>query len=120
MSSKNDEKQRISGGVFWLIEDGILAIPYVEGVREGLAKSGKNYNHRLLWNHVKPEGCNREFDYYPRGRAEIDSKDRAVIYMSPYIDKAYVPQIMDAFKIDGPVRIHYDGSRHYQCHFDRE
>lgn len=120
MSSKNDKKQRKSGGVFWLIEDEILAIPYVEWAREGLAKSGRNYNHRLLWNYVKPEGCNQEFDYYPRGRAEIDCRDQAVIYMSPHIDKAYVPQIMHAFKIDGSVRIHYDGSKHYQCHFDRE
>lgn len=114
------DKQRKSGGVFWLIGDELLAIPYVEGAREGLAKSGRNYNHRRLWNHVKPKGCNREFDYYPRGRVEIDGRGRAVIYMSPYIDKAYVSQIMEAFGITGPGRIHYDGSRHYQCHFDRE
>lgn len=113
-------KRRKSGGVFWLIGDEFLAIPYMEGTTIGLAKSGKNYNHKLLWNYVKPRGCNREFDYYPRGRVEIGSRGRAVIFMSPYIDKAYVPQIMEIFGITEPVRVRYDGSRHYQCHFDRE
>ena len=57
----------MSSGVFWLIDDEILAIPYNEGAFVGIAKSGNNYNHRLLWEFVKPKHCNKPFDYYPRG-----------------------------------------------------
>lgn len=89
------------------------------GAEAGPAKSGENYNHRLLWNHVRPKGCNKEFDYYPRGRVEIDKRGRAVIFMSPYIEQAYVPQIMDALGITELSRVHYDGSQHYKCHFDK-
>ena len=47
-------------------------------------------------------------------RHTIYGRRQAVIFMSPYIDKAYVPQIMKIFGITEPVRVHYDGSRHYQ------
>ncbi len=114
------KKKSSTGGVFWLIENEILAIPYVEGAEVGIAKSGKNYNHRLLWSYVKPKRCNKKFDYYPRGRVEIDSRDRAVIFMSPHIDLSYIPEIKNVFGITEIRKIHYDGSEHYKCHFDYE
>lgn len=88
-----DKFDRKFGGVFWLIEEELLIIPYFEGAEAGLAKSGENYNHRLLWHHVRPKGCNKEFDYYPRGRVEIDKRGRAVIFMSPYIEKPMFPRL---------------------------
>ena len=73
-------------GVFWLIEPGeLLAFPYEEGESLGLSKSGNNYNHTLLWEHVKPKGCNNPFDYYPRGRVEISNKGKPVVYMNRHI-----------------------------------
>ena len=107
-----------SGGVFWLIEDYILAVPYCEGTVAGVAKSGKNYNHRLLWDYVKPKRCNKPFNYYPRGRVEIDNRDRAVAFMSPHIGEDYIEEIAAAFKLERIDKIHYDGSLHYKCIYD--
>lgn len=45
-------------GVFWLIDGGLLAIPYAETSNSGIAKSVDNNNHRLLWDYVKPGKCN--------------------------------------------------------------
>ena len=108
-----------TSGVFWLINGELLAIPFVAGATEGLAKSGSNYNHRLLWASVRPAGCSEAFDYYPRGRVELRPKG-AVIFMSPHIGEEFVPKIMECFGLSSPPRIHYDGSRHYRCHLDGE
>ena len=42
-------------GVFWLIDNELLAVPYSDDMTEGLSKSGDNYNHSLLWDLVKPK-----------------------------------------------------------------
>lgn len=67
-------------GVFWLIEESIISIPYEPDAAVGVAKSGNNYNHKLLWDYVKPNKCNKPFDYYPRGRVEFNFKGKPVIY----------------------------------------
>ena len=107
-------------GVFWQIEDEFVMAKYEEGDTKGLSKSGTNYNHERLWEHVKPKGCNKKFNYYPRGRVEISNKGKPVIYMSPYIDAELVKVVVDAFGISEEPVIHIDGSRHYYCHFDEE
>lgn len=106
-------------GVFWLVDEEILAIPYDENSTVGLAKSGDNYNHRLLWDYVKPPRCNKPYDYYPRGRVEMSNKGRAVIYMNPNIGEEYVLEIMNCFGISETPKVHYDGSEHYKCFLDR-
>lgn len=108
-------------GVFWLIEEGeLLAFPYEEGDIIGVSKSGDNYNHKLLWEHVKPKGCNKPFDYYPRGRVEISNKGKSVVYMNPNISEDTVELIMAAFELQEAPLIHYDGSEHYKCYLDRQ
>ena len=106
-------------GVFWLIDGELLAVPYDGNATEGIAKSGDNYNHRLLWEHVKPAKCNKDFDYYPRGRVETSNKGKPVVYMNPHIGEEYIPRIMEAFSLQEVPRIHYDGSEHYKCYLDR-
>lgn len=108
----------MSSGVFWLIDDEILAIPYNEGAFVGIAKSGNNYNHRLLWEFVKPKHCNKPFDYYPRGRVEINDRGECIIYMSPHVGEEYIPIIKKAFGFEAVKRISYDGSQHYRCFLD--
>ena len=106
-------------GIFWLLDSGtLLAFPFKEGAVLGVAKSGNNYNHKLLWEHVKPRHCNKPFDYYPRGRVEINSKGKVVIYMNKNIGEDALEQIMEAFEIHDVPRIHYDGSNHYKCYLD--
>ena len=107
-------------GVFWLIDDELLTVLYDENAVFGIAKSGSNYNHRLLWDHVKPKRCNKPYDYYPRGRVETGNKGRPVIYMNRNIGDEYIPQIMERFGLSESPIIHYDGSEHYRSHIDLE
>ena len=106
-------------GVFWIVEDELKAYVFKEGAEYGVARSGNTYNHKLLWDHVRPDGSNRAFDYYPRGRVEYTRKGRPVVFMNPNIKESYVEQIMGAFGLTEVPRIHYDGSEHYKCYLDR-
>ena len=101
-------------GVFWVIEGELLAVPFNENVKEGIAKSGKNYNHKLLWEHVRPKGCRKPFDYYPRGRVEENKRGDSIIYMSPYVPEDMLPEIIQAFELSDEPKIRYDNSRHYK------
>lgn len=107
-------------GVFWLIDGKLLCFPFDENSEHGIAKSGNTYNHKLLWEHVRPKGCNKPYNYYPRGRVEINSKGHPVIFMSPHIDAAYIPEIMEAFSLLGEPRVIMDGSNHYKCYADKK
>ena len=113
--------EKLKRGVFWLIDEGeLLAFPYEEGDIIGVSKSGDNYNHKLLWEHVKPRGCNKPFDYYPRGRVEITNKGKSIVYMNHNIDGNAIELIKAAFELREAPIIHYDGSEHYKCYLDRE
>ena len=37
-----------SRGVFWIIDDELLAFPFMENDVNGIAKSGNTYNHKEL------------------------------------------------------------------------
>ena len=68
-----------SSGVFWLIDDKLLAISYMIDATEGLSKSGTNYNHKLLWESVRPTDCSKAFDYYSRKCIKTVPKKRSLI-----------------------------------------
>ena len=106
-------------GVFWLIEGKLHCFPFDGSYPEGIAKSGNTYNHEKLWQSVRPHGCRKPFDYYPRGRVEITPKGKAVIYMSPHITEAYLPEICGVFGLNAPT-VKYDHSAHYRCYLDEE
>lgn len=106
-------------GVFWIVEGELKAYVFEKGAEYGVAKSGNTFNHKLLWEYVRPCKCNRAFNYYPRGRVDYNGKGRPVIYMNPNIGEEYIAEIKIAFGLtDDPV-IHYDGSEHYKCYLDR-
>lgn len=105
-------------GVFWLIDGKLLCFPFDKSAEYGVAKSGNTYNHKLLWEYVRPKGRSKPYNYYPRGRVEIDAKGRPVIYMSPHIGSEHIPKIMEAFSLQGEPRVIIDGSRHYRSHLD--
>ncbi len=107
-------------GVFWVIENNeLLAFPFEEGTDIGLSKSGDNYSHKLLWEHIKPKHCNKPFDYYPRGRVEFSNKGKPIIYMNKNVGEEMICPIMEAFDLTETPIIHYDGSKHYKCCLDR-
>ena len=105
-------------GVFWLIDGQLHAYPFDGSYPEGTAKSGVTYNHKKLWELVKPKGCNHPFDWFPRGRVELTDRDKAVIYMSPHIKEDCVYEIMEKFGLTSKPVIRYDYSKHYHCHLD--
>lgn len=107
-----------SRGVFWVIDGELLAFPFYEGAEIGIAKSGNTYNHKKLWNDVKPIGCKKPYNYYPRGRVEITNRGKVIIYMNPNIDDSMISDIRSEFGITGNPTISYDYSRHYRCYLD--
>ena len=107
-------------GVIWVVDGKLLAFPFREGEQLGVAKSGNTYNHRLLWEHVKPQGCKKPFDYYPRGRVEINRQSVPILYMNPNIQESMLSKIMAAFDLRAQPVVRYDHSRHYYCYLDNE
>ena len=86
---------------------------------QGVAKSGKTYNHEKLWEYVRPKGCNKPFDCYPRGRVDYTGKGKPIIYMSPHIDETYISMIVEGFELSEKPIFKYDYSKHYQCYLDK-
>ncbi len=103
-------------GVFWIVEGAVLAFPFDETAAGGVARSEKTFNHKLLWECVKP--CNKPWNYYPRGRVEYTAKGKAIIYLNPHVEEKYIAEIKTAFGIKTDPEIRYDHSRHYKCDLD--
>ena len=104
-------------GVFWIVDDKLFAYPFDETATEGIAKAGNTFNHKLLWESIRP--CNKPYDYYPRGRVDYNAKGVAVIYMNPHVGAEYIDEIKTAFGITAVPIIRYDHSEHYKCYLDR-
>lgn len=96
----------------------LLCVPSREEFRQRLAKSGNTYNHKLVWEYVKPPKCNKPFDYYPRGRVDFTPKGKPVVYMNKHIGNEYIPEIIKKFGLTEEPIIRIDGSNHYRCHLD--
>ena len=105
-------------GVFWIIDGELFSFPFDSIQTDGIAKSGDTYNHKKLWKFVKPKGCNKPYNYYPRGRVEITDRGKPVIYMSPHISEIYTEVIKRDFDITDKCIVRYDHSEHYKCFLD--
>lgn len=109
--------KELSRGVFWIIENKLLAFPFLDD-NIGVAKSGNTYNHKKLWSEIKPHGCNKPYNYYPRGRVDISNRGKAIIYMNLNISDSWIPYIKSEFGIIESPIIRYDYSQHYKCFLD--
>ena len=108
-------------GVFWLIDGEIWAVPFDEQKYEyGISKSGDSYVHRKIWKEIKPRKCRYPYNYYPRGRVEITSKNLCILYMNPNIGEEYINEIMKKFGLESVEKIIYDNSSHYRSYLDIE
>lgn len=88
------------------------------------SKGNDNYNHKNVWNTLdKKYTHNKAFNYYPRGRIEINN-GKAIIYVSPHIATDELKDwVIDKFNLTSfnginKVRIIADGSEHYKCYLD--
>jgi len=90
------------------------------------SKNGETFNHRATWEKLpKQYTHNKSFDYYPRGRVEINH-GTATIYLNPNIAtndvKDFIVDIFHLTRSNGinKVRLFPDGSEHYKCYLDKE
>ena len=106
-------------GVFWLIDGKIWAVPFDnQKYKSGISKSGDSYVHRKIWKEIKPRKCRYPYNYYPRGRVEITSKNVCILYMNPNIGEEYMDEIMKKFGLVSVSKIIYDNSSHYRSYLD--
>ena len=121
-------------GIFWIKPDGELLVLKVKCDFFGnllediphdmLSKNGGNFNHKNAWNALsKSVTENKEYNFYPRGRAEIRN-GKAIIFTS-YITEELKQKIINAFylsaengieqvifKIDNSAHYNYIAKRH--------
>lgn len=119
-------------GYFWIIDNQIL------GTTSEVPKYGYEYvqskTHEQTWNKLKPEGCDKSFNYYPRGRVMVDPEyenDKfkgftSMIFLDPCIDNQECKDmIIDYYNLDVPTMLHITwmgnlkgraGINHYTCH----
>ena len=106
-------------GVFWLIDGEIWAVPFDnQKYKSGISKSGDSYVHRKIWEEIRPRKCRYPYNYYPRGRVEITSKNLCILYMNPNIGEEYMDEIMKKFGLVSVSKIIYDNSSHYRSYLD--
>lgn len=138
----NESTTDLAQGVFWIVDlDNIYdndkyCFPICSDADGNIinnnssyelnAKSGITYNHKLLWERL-PKSLTQGhlFDYYPRGRVQINNR-KAIIYLNPNINTDEIQKfIIDEFnlyKINGLKKVVFmsDGSEHYKCYLDEE
>ncbi len=115
-------------GIFWIKPNGELFVLKVKCASFGnlledippnmLSKSSGNFNHKNAWSTLpKSVTDNKEYNFYPRGRAEIRN-GKAIIFTN-YITEELKLKIIDAFYLsDGngieQVIFKIDNSAHYK------
>lgn len=107
-------------GVFWIIENELVAFPFIEGTNIGISKSGVTFNHKKLWPHIRPKRCNKPYNYYPRGRVDFTNKGIPVIYMNQNIPDSFLSEIKEKFGLQDVLETKIDGSEHYKCYLDTD
>lgn len=76
------------------------------------------YYPNQMVKEIKPRKCRYPYNYYPRGRVEITSKNVCIIYMNPNIGEEYMDEIMKKFGLVSVSKIIYDNSSHYRSYLD--
>ena len=110
--------KELSRGVFWEVDDQLLAYPFYEDATDGVAKSGNTFNHKKLWQSINPTRYSVPYNYYPRGRVEVTRSGKAVIYMNPNISSDTISAVRKEFGIREEPKIVYDYSDHYKCYLE--
>lgn len=97
----------------------MLAFPYDPNEFEfAKSRNGLTYTHKKLWTEIAQKYRNKPYNYYPRGRVDVDNKGRSVIYVNPNITDEDLREIRRQFGIIKEPIVKYDNSNHYKCHLD--
>ena len=84
---------------------------------EYTSKSGGNFNHKIEWNRLsKNITQGKAYNYYPRGRVEINNSKISIFLNSDINKDAVIRKIIEEFDLEmiEDIRIISDGSRHYR------
>ena len=92
-------------GIFWVIDDSLIAFAFKEGAVHGVAKSGVTFNHKAYWNWAKPAHCKKPYNYYPRGRVDYTNQGKPIIFMNPHVDEIFVSEIITTSTILTATRL---------------
>jgi len=58
-------------GFFWIIDNKIIGYS-IEVPQYNYEYQLEGKTHQNTWESIKPDGCDKPFDYYPRGRVMVD------------------------------------------------
>ena len=123
---KLNEIKELCNGIFWFIDNEILDFPVVDldDTTIGLSKKGTSFNHKKVWDSLSNKITRgEEYNYYPRGRVEINRLGRVTIWINPNLnDSKYLQQIKSKFGISSStnVNVKEDHSEHYKCYLDKD
>lgn len=127
--TKLNESSELYSGIFWIKDinnpttELFFTIPtdeYGNSSQIFNSKNGFTYNHERTWKELHQ---NKPFDYYPRGRVDIQN-GVARIFINPNLN---TPEIINLIKkefnlteMNGikRVKVLVDNSEHYRCHLD--
>lgn len=125
-------------GLFWIKDISNCEAIYVKiqcnsdgkaiGINEAYlnSKHGDNYNHEKTWAKLEKKiKESKPFDYYPRGRVEINN-GVAKIFLNPNINQeTIIETIKKEFNLlcekeITKIKVIPDYSEHYYCYLDEE
>ena len=119
-------------GFFWFINDEMLGLCYEVPKYNYELKQSKT--HEEVWNKIKPNNCDKKWDYYPRGRVMVDpnydsdnkfTNYSAMIFLDPCINNNECKnKIIDYYNLNVPnINLFWMGNLkqrsgidHYSCH----
>lgn len=99
-------------GAFWVVDGKLLAFPFREGAQIGVAKSSNTYNYRLLWEHIKLQGCKKPFKSYPRDRIGIKRLNVPNLFMNSKDQGSMLSEIGVALELHVLSDIYYEHNGH--------
>ncbi|MHB8763297.1 MAG: hypothetical protein ACYDA8_02970 [Deferrisomatales bacterium] len=108
-------------GIYWYVEGVVVgdAVPFLEA--EPYGEALQHGGHYEFWLGLKPRNPaertlkEREYDYYPRGRAVFFPERGALrLYVDPCLNRGATKDALDFFGHDEhPVEVEQD--EHYRC-----
>ena len=120
-------------GFFWIIDGKIISYD-VDVPKYNYEYQLDGKTHKNTWENIKPNGCDKEFDYYPRGRVMVDpnydfNNEFQGYLVTIFLDdcitaKEYKEMVLDYYNLNLPTVISINwmdnlrkrtGIDHYRC-----
>ena len=133
MAIQTDKKKTVYYGIFWVLAESEkdIRLENLICIRQKyddvfseyadyIAKNSTAFNHERDWEMFSKEFTRKKpYNYYPRGRVEVE-KGKATVWMNGNI-LSLAEDVIDVFGLNAlaAVTVREDGTHHYKCHFDK-